>query len=199
LAGLEWVIDPNGDGNPDDGAQIINMSFGMLDFSEILAEAVERIVSLGILPVCATGNAGILTVYFPASMPEAIGVGATDQFDAVIPQSSGATLQYGETKIVKPDITAPGLLVIGLDQNGGYQTLSGTSVATPHVAGAAALLLQQMPELGLDDLKKFLLYSSRKAGPQEKNMRYGMGILNVSAASQFLDRYVPRSLSENMK
>jgi len=192
LAGLEWVIDPNGDGNLDDGAQIINMSFGMLDFSEILAEAVERIVSLGILPVCATGNQGILTVYFPASMPEAIGVGATDQFDAVIPQSSGATLQYGEATIIKPDITAPGLLVIGMDQNGGYQTLSGTSVATPHVAGAAALLLQQMPELGLDDLKKFLLYSSRKVGKEEKNARYGMGILNVSAASQFLDRYVPR-------
>ncbi|TFG91092.1 MAG: hypothetical protein E4H16_00465 [Candidatus Atribacteria bacterium] len=192
LAGLEWVIDPNGDGNLDDGAQIINMSFGMLDFSEILAVAVERIVSLGILPVCATGNAGFLTVYFPANMPEAIGVGATDQFDAVIPQSSGATLQYGEATIIKPDITAPGYLVIGMDQNGGYQTLSGTSVATPHVAGAAALLLQQMPELGLDDLKKFLLYSSRKAGSQEKDMRYGMGILNVSAASQFLDRYASR-------
>ena len=193
LAGLEWVIDPNGDGNLDDGAQIINMSFGMPRSSQILDEAIKRIVSLGILPVCAIGNQGLFAVYFPGTMPEVIGVGATDQFDKVIPQSSGATIQNGETTIIKPDITAPGYLIIGLDQNGGYQALSGTSVAAPQVAGAAALLLQQMPEQGLDDLKKFLLYSSRKVKEsQKKDMRYGMGILNVAAASQFLDRYEPR-------
>jgi len=193
LAGLEWVIDPNGDGKLDDGAQIINMSFGMPTSSEILDEAIKRIVSLGILPVCAIGNQGLFAVYFPGTMPEVIGVGATDQFDKVIPQSSGATIQNGEATIIKPDITAPGYLVIGLDGNGGYQTLSGTSVAAPQVAGAAALLLQQMPEQGIDDLKKFLLYSSRKVKEsQKKDIRYGMGILNVAAASQFLDTYAPR-------
>lgn len=192
LAGLEWIVDPNGDGKLDDGARIINMSFGMPEFSEILAEAVQRIVSLEILPVGAVGNEGILTCYFPANMPEAVGVGAIDQFDKVIPQSSGATFHYGEATIVKPDITAPGLLVTGMDQNGGYQTLSGTSVATPHVTAAAALLLQQNPDLVLDDLKKFLLCSSRKAGSREKDERYGMGILDVSAATRFLDRYAPR-------
>lgn len=192
LAGLEWVIDPNGDGNLDDGAQIINMSFGMPKSSEILSEAIRRIVSLGILPVSAVGNQSVFAVYFPAIMPEVIGVGATDQLDQVIPQSSGATLQNGEITIIKPDITAPGYLIVGLDRNGNYQTLSGTSIATPQVAGAAAILLQQMPEQYPDDLKNFLLYSSRKAGSKEKNIRYGMGILNISAASQFLDRYSAR-------
>jgi len=72
LAGLEWVIDPNGDGVLDDGAQIINMSFGMPKSSEILSEAIKKIVSLGILPVGAAGNQGSLQCIFRPLCPRSL-------------------------------------------------------------------------------------------------------------------------------
>ena len=150
IAGMEWAI--------EQGAQIINMSLGGYDTPAVepLEEAVNRLsAEKGALFVVAAGNSGpnARTVGSPGSADAALTVGAVDHDDKIADFSSRGPTQAGT---LKPDLTAPGVgIVAALHSAGrigppvadGYTSLDGTSMATPHVAGAAALLRQQHPEL----------------------------------------------------
>ncbi|SEQ21948.1 S8 family peptidase [Lentzea albida] len=150
IAGMEWAV--------EQGAQIINMSLGGYDTPAVepLEEAVNRLsAEKGTLFVVAAGNSGpnARTVGSPGSADAALTVGAVDHDDKIAEFSSRGPTQAGT---LKPDLTAPGVgIVAALHSAGrigppvaeGYTSLDGTSMATPHVAGAAALLRQQHPEL----------------------------------------------------
>ncbi|GHH34107.1 S8 family peptidase [Lentzea cavernae] len=156
IAGMEWAI--------EQGAQIINMSLGGYDTPAVepLEEAVNRLsAEKGALFVVAAGNSGpnARTVGSPGSADAALTVGAVDHDNRIAEFSSRGPTQAGT---LKPDLTAPGVgIVAALHSDGrigapvadGYTSLDGTSMATPHVAGAAALLRQQHPDLNGAALK----------------------------------------------
>jgi subtilisin family serine protease len=149
IAGAQWAVDA--------GARVVNLSVGGPDTPEIdpVEGAVDRLsAERGTLFVVAAGNAGPDegTVESPASATGALAVGAVDDGDQVAEFSSrGPRLGDGG---LKPEVTAPGVGIVaararhgslGDPADDGYASMSGTSMATPHVAGAAALLAQQHP------------------------------------------------------
>jgi len=165
IAGMQWAA--------EQGADIANLSLGGGDTPEVdpLEEAVNTLSQqFGTLFVIAAGNDGPQagTVGSPGSADAALTVGAVDDNDQLADFSSvGPRIGDGG---IKPDITAPGVDIvaakaangqIGDPAEDGYVSLSGTSMATPHVAGAAALIAQQHPDWTGAQLKAALTASAR--------------------------------------
>ena len=133
----------------DNGARVINASFGGGGYDAALEDAVQRAADEGVLFVAAAGNDGTNNDTFPsypASFPVnyLLSVAATDGTDSLTWFSN-----YGSTSV---DVAAPGSAIRSTVPGGGYQSFSGTSMATPHVAGLAALLLAEDPSLTLSEL-----------------------------------------------
>ncbi|MFC5289772.1 S8 family serine peptidase [Actinokineospora guangxiensis] len=185
LAGMEWAV--------AQGADIVNLSLGGADTPDTdpLEAAVEALsAEHGALFVIAAGNSGPgpRSVASPGSADAALTVGAVDRADAVAPFSSrGPRLGDGG---IKPDITGPGVDIVAAASAGGvigepvedgYIALSGTSMATPHVAGAAALLAQARPDWPGQRLKSALTASAAPTGG-ETAFTQGSGRVDVPAA-----------------
>ena len=148
---FQWLIAPAND--PALAPDIVSNSWGTDNgFDTTFLNDVQIVRAAGILPVFANGNAGgqgAGSVGAPASYAESFAVGATDLNDAVASFSSRGPSPL--TGAVKPDVSAPGVNVTSSFPGGGYQLLSGTSMATPHVAGVAALLKQARPSITLTE------------------------------------------------
>ena len=123
IEGLDWAI--------AHGMQVVNMSLGTSADVLSFREAVQRVNSAGIVQVAAAGNSGGSVIY-PAAYPEVIAVSATDNTDTIASWSSRGP---------EIDLAAPGVSIYSTYKGQTYKTLSGTSMAAPHVAGAAALVL----------------------------------------------------------
>lgn len=141
-----WIISGIEDAVTN-GADVISMSLGGYAMSDDdpLAQAVNDAVDSGVVVAVAAGNSGrgdsLRTVESPGVAAKAITVGATDKSDNLAYFSSrGPTPEYN----VKPDVVAPGVSITSSVPGGGWESWSGTSMATPHVAGAAALLKQAL-------------------------------------------------------
>ncbi|WP_345016409.1 S8 family peptidase [Streptomyces shaanxiensis] len=185
LAGMEWAA--------EQGAQVVNMSLGGGDTPEIdpLEAAVNKLsAEKGILFAIAAGNSGPESVGSPGSAEAALTVGAVDDKDVLAPFSStGPRLGDGA---IKPDVTAPGVDITAASAKGslieqevgekpaGYLTISGTSMATPHVAGAAAILKQQHPDWTYAELKGALAGSAK--GGKYTPFQQGSGRIQVDKA-----------------
>jgi len=173
VAALDWV-------RTNTSARVINMSFGQNNPLAIVAlhEALDAALNSGIVLVAAMGNGGINTVnYYPASYGGVIAVGATNSSDVRYTDSN-----YGNTlSVVAPGY---GVLTTTFTSSGGsdYQTRHGTSYATPHVAGAAALLLSNQPNLTPAMVKSAIEQSATDVpamGGQPFHIEYGHGRLQV--------------------
>jgi subtilisin family serine protease len=173
LAGMQWAA--------QQGADVINMSLGGSDLPGVdpLEQAVGTLTaSHGVLFVIAAGNTGPsnFTVGSPGSADAALTVGAVDDFDTLVGFSSQGP-RVGDTAM-KPDIAAPGVDINAARSStsplpgGSYTNLSGTSMATPHVAGAAAILAQRRPTWTPAQLKAGLMAS---AAPQAFATAFGQG------------------------
>jgi thermitase len=136
------------------GAKVINMSLGGPDDAWALRDAVARATRAGVLCVVAAGNDGDTRPDYPAANPEALAVGATDTSDKRAYFSN-----YGDYV----QIAAPGVGVYSTMRRGRYDMLSGTSMAAPHVAGAAGLLLSANAGLSVSKLKKLLVENGDSA------------------------------------
>ncbi|MFE3267952.1 S8 family serine peptidase [Streptomyces sp. NPDC059215] len=183
LAGMEWAA-------VDQHAKVVNMSLGdgiASDGTDPLSQAVDTLsAETGALFVVAAGNAGAPdTISAPGAATDALTVGAVDSGDSVADFSSQGPRVDGA---LKPEITAPGVGILAANSQfdgngeGAYQTMSGTSMATPHVAGAAALLAAAHPDLTGGQLKDLLTSSSRQT-PQYDAFQAGSGRLDVAAAA----------------
>jgi subtilisin family serine protease len=182
IAGMQWAV--------DQGAKVVNLSLGGPDGPEIdpLEEAVNTLsAKSGTLFVIAAGNSGAdETIGSPGSADAALTVGAVDREDNLAPFSSrGPRIGDGA---IKPDITAPGVGIvaakaaegkIGTPAADGYVALSGTSMATPHVAGSAALLAQEHPDWSGQQIKATLTASAK---PNAKLNAFAQGSGRVDVA-----------------
>lgn len=176
IQGITWAIDNNMD--------IISMSFGGNEFSQALLDAIQLADASGILLVAAAGNRGSWggqeeTELYPALYPEVISVGSVDKtFQRLYYSSIGSEL----------DIMAPGDEVLSTTKDGSYGYLSGTSMAAPHITGAAAVLWAKSPEMNNHQVKEALLQT---ATPLGSSSLYGKGIVNLAKALGLIEDAIP--------
>lgn len=161
----------------DQGAQVINMSFGGPFPSEILEDAVNYAHDHGVLVVCAAGNSGG-SVSYPAAFKNSLAVSAIGQDDKITSFSSRGP----QIAIAAPgkDIGQSTICEGGGNPDGCFETYSGTSMSSPHVAGVAALLYGQ--GITNPDAVKEKLQST--ADPKNDAKLYGSGILRADKAVQ---------------
>ncbi|MFI5933094.1 S8 family serine peptidase [Actinoplanes sp. NPDC051494] len=152
LASGQWVLAPtdsNGQNpRPDLRPDVVNNSWGGGRGDLWYQQTVQAWVAAGIFPAFAAGNAQTApcnTVSNPGDYPDAYAVGAYDVNNAIGYFSLKGTSSIDGS--IKPDISAPGLDVRSSVPGGGYEAWDGTSMATPHVAGAVALLWSAAPSL----------------------------------------------------
>jgi len=187
LAAMQWMFDPDGNPATNDYPRIVSNSWGAdlvdktWDINQFLPyqQALQAWIHGGIIPIFAAGNSGLSPNGFPGGLPDAIAVGAFSKGDAIADFSSrGPNLWLiGDSllTLLKPDISAPGVAITSAYPGNKYATMDGTSMATPHVTGAVALLLQANPKLTYTDVKDLLLHSSER----KANTSYGFGILDA--------------------
>ncbi|MEU2775288.1 S8 family serine peptidase [Streptomyces sp. NPDC007162] len=184
LAGMEWAA--------AEGADVVNLSLGGYDSPEIdpLEAEVDKLsAEKNILFAIAAGNDGPQSIGSPGSAAAALTVGAVDGNDKLADFSSTGPAADGS---IKPDVTAPGVDITAAAAKGsvidqevgenppGYLTISGTSMATPHVAGAAAILKQEHPDWGYQELKSALTGSAK--GGKYTPFQQGTGRIAVDRA-----------------
>ncbi len=183
IAGLEWVV--------DQGVSIINLSLGSdgsCDGTDALSEACDAAVAEGVCVMVAAGNAGpnSQTVGSPGCARDVITIGASTDEDTIASFSSRGPTEDGR---VKPDIVLPGAKIISARASGtslgrvvdnNYVELSGTSMATPHASGVAALLLAADASLTPAQIKERLMATAVDLGLDANSQ--GTGRCDVYAA-----------------
>ncbi|KQY47503.1 hypothetical protein ASD18_09320 [Cellulomonas sp. Root137] len=198
LAGAAWdasvlpvkVLDENGYGFDSDvaegitwaadhGATVINMSLAGPDTSPAILAAMQYAVAKKVVVVAAAGNDGSSVPHYPAAyaaeVPGVLSVAATDDYG-----TRAGFSNWGDSI----SLAAPGVDVVGASAalDTWYSLGTGTSMASPLVAGAAALLRQAKPGWTAAQVADALVASARDAGPRGRDPYYGAGVLDVSAA-----------------
>ncbi|MFJ8546047.1 S8 family peptidase [Streptomyces sp. NPDC093586] len=182
IAGMEWAVEQEAD--------VVSMSLGSqqpTDCTDPMSVAAQRLAETSdALFVVAAGNAGpsLNTVSSPGCAPGVLTVGAVDRDDSTAWFSSRGPASFTHT--LKPEITAPGVDISAAAAGGrgvyAYRSMSGTSMATPHVAGAAAVLRQRHPDWTARQLKAALVSSADSGVPGDVR-ETGGGLLDVKAAT----------------
>jgi subtilisin family serine protease len=184
-AAIDWAVENNAD--------IVTMSLGGSSYSTTMQNACDNAYSKGVVIVAAAGNTGTSGVLYPAAYDTVIAVAATDSNNN---RASWST--YGS----QIELSAPGVSVYSTMPNSGYGYKSGTSMATPHVAGAIALLLStDVTGTNLDidndgkwdpsEVRARLQSTSTDLGTTGKDDYFGYGLVNVLAAVEDFDVAAP--------
>ncbi|HEX2924463.1 MAG TPA: S8 family peptidase [Chloroflexota bacterium] len=198
VAGIAWncrimpvkVLNSNGTGPEsviargimfaaDQGAKVINMSFGSPTSSRVLSDAVQYAYNKGALLIAGAGNTAKTnnSMVYPAAFDQVLAVAATDENDEI-----------GDFSQHHPyvGISAPGMRILNSYWRGsassGYQSASGTSAAAPHVSGVAALIKSVNPALTNTQVKQILMDTSDDLGEPGVDEYFGAGRLNAYKA-----------------
>ncbi|MFC1478727.1 S8 family peptidase [Candidatus Margulisiibacteriota bacterium] len=154
----------------NNGADIINMSFGGDEVLQTVALALQYAYASGVVLVAAAGNEGSSVVSFPASENYTIAVGATTSSDAKASYSNtGANL----------DIAAPGHIIYSTMPGNAYGNKNGTSMATPYVVGLAALILSEAPSMPVQQVRHVLEVTADDLGAAGFDTQFGHGRINA--------------------
>ncbi len=178
IEGLDWAI--------QNGMQVVNMSLGTSAYNASFEAAIKKVNAAGIVQVAAAGNSGPNnnTVLYPAKFNEVIAVSATDKNNAIASWSSRGP---------EVDLAAPGVSIYSTYKSTGYATLSGTSMAAPHVAGSAALVLNTAVgaydanangKWDPDEVQTKLQTTATDLGKTGFDNFYGWGLVNAYLATQ---------------
>jgi subtilisin family serine protease len=170
--GIVWAADA--------GAQVINLSLGGPDQSEAISEAVDYARGKNAVVIAAAGNSREegSPVEYPAADEGVIAVAATDDQDEVAEFSNAGDYV---------DVAAPGTGIMSTVPGGEYEKASGTSMAAPHVAGVAALMVGYRSSLTPDQVEEFLESSAFDLGDEGFDNDYGNGRINANSALDAID------------
>jgi subtilisin family serine protease len=197
VAGIEAAV--------RDGMDVINLSLGEPEITpkrDIVVQAIDGAAQEGVVPVIAAGNdfdsLGFGSIDSPGSAPDAITAAAATKEGAIASFSSGGPTPYSLR--LKPDVAAPGVSILSSvpARYGSWREFDGTSMAAPHVAGAAALLKQRHPDWSVADIKSALVTTGNPVaanGRQAPPTRVGGGMIWLPRADQPLLFASPTSLS----
>ena len=178
------AFDANGDGEDDDiaaaivyaadnGVDVLNMSFGDLYRSPLLADAVAYARDRGVVMVASSGNNGVADPHYPSGFSGVMSVGALREDSLLsIFSAFGSHLS----------LVAPGEDVLTTDLGGGFRSVNGTSFSAPHVAGVAGLLFSLHGEWTAEEVRDGLERSAREIGQDGWDTDFGSGVLNAEAA-----------------
>ncbi|WP_089307060.1 S8 family serine peptidase [Geodermatophilus pulveris] len=159
----------------ENGADVINMSLGGPGGAGLFASAVDYARSRGVTVVAAAGNDNTSTPSYPAAEPGVISVAAVDAQQARASFSnSGSTV----------DLAAPGVGILSTHLDGSLASLNGTSMASPHVAGVAALVEAAAPGLTPDQVERALVASTTDLGTAGRDDWFGHGLVDAVRAVQ---------------
>ncbi|HEV8307572.1 MAG TPA: S8 family serine peptidase [Methylomirabilota bacterium] len=183
---FQWFLAPGGD--PANAPDVVNNSWGVANsgcVKEFLPD-VKAWRAAGIFPSFAAGNNGPFarSVRSPGNYPEAFAVGATDMFDTIASFSGRGPSPCDRS--IKPDVSAPGDGITSAVPGGYYDTFSGTSMATPHLTGAVAVLRSIDPALTVDQLESALMQGAVDLGSAGPDNSYGSGRLDLFMSAQFV-------------
>ncbi|HHY38761.1 MAG TPA: S8 family peptidase [Clostridia bacterium] len=163
VEGVRWCV--------ENGMHVVNMSFGSKDESTALRMAIDKGLAKGMIFVAAAGNSGRdNSVVFPARHPGVVAVSAISENDRIASFSSRGP---------EVDVTAPGDKIVSTYKNGGYKSMSGTSMATPHVTGAVAVILSANPGITSRGVLAKLMEGAVRLPGLSRNEQ-GSGLVDVS-------------------
>ena len=178
LGGMDWAV--------GQGVRVLSMSLGLRGFLNDFLPLTQILRSRGILPVFAVGNEGPGTSRSPGNYAEALSVGAMGRANHIAAFSSSQRFVRPVDPVV-PDLVGPGVAVISARPGGGFQAMDGTSMATPHIAGLGALLLEAKPSATVDELERAILDSCKLRSGWTPD-RAGRGLPNARLALELLTR-----------
>jgi subtilisin family serine protease len=170
LKGIEWAV--------SQGAKVVNMSFaGPYDPS--LERALKDAAAKGVILIAASGNAGPKSPpLWPGADPSVIAVTATDSGDKLFRQANRGPYV---------SVASPGVDILAPAPQAAYQMSTGTSIATAHVSGVVALMLERDPTLTPRDVRLILEATAKDLGPRGRDTQYGWGLVDPAKALAMVD------------
>ena len=163
--GIIWAV--------DNGADVINMSLGNYQSSSLLKEAIDYAYNQNVVLIAAAGNENTSRPSFPASYPQVLSVAAIDYTG-----NRASFSNFGDYI----DVGAPGNLIASTYLNQQYASLSGTSMASPHVAGLAGLLRSVNPDLSNREVMDIIENTAYDLGMPGKDFEFGSGLIDIQHA-----------------
>lgn len=161
----------------DAGAKVVNMSLGGSSSSQTEQTAMTNFYNSGMLLIAAAGNAGNTSLSYPASYNAVVSVAAVD---------SNRNLASFSQRNAQVELAGPGVAVNSTWNNGGYNSISGTSMASPHVAGVAALVWSNHPQCTAAQIRSALQVTAQDRGTAGRDNSFGFGIVQAKAAVDYL-------------
>jgi cell wall-associated protease len=155
----------------DKGAKVINLSLGTNDFVQTVEDQLIYAKQKGVTVIAAAGNDGNSSLSYPGSSENVVGVGATDNTEALADFSN-----YGDGI----DIVAPGVKIASLTKNGEVKYASGTSMATPHVVAVAGLIYAMKPDVTPEQVISLLTQNTVDLGTPGYDTTFGWGRLDAA-------------------
>ena len=191
LAGMAYCADPDGNPATDDGARVINCSFGGTnpESDPLWTNVLSYLASRNVLAVVAAGNEGEQgpdSVSAPGYLPGAFTVGAMNLHHERASFSSFSPAKLGNRpkSFIKPDIAAPGVSVLSTREKNVIGRMDGTSMATPHVVGVVALVLEANPKLTVNEIREVIESTATDLGETGRDNETGAGLINAYKAVQ---------------
>ncbi len=160
------------------GANVISMSLGGSEASSIEQAAFDDAYAHGVLSIAAAGNWGESWLAYPASYASVVSVAAIDE---------SKTVAYFSQHNEEVEIAAPGVGVLSTTPGNGYEAWDGTSMATPHVSGVAALVWSTFPDCSAAAIRNALTASAEDLGAPGRDFHYGYGLVRAKAAFDYLE------------